>query len=282
MTDGLSNDKMQLKALWCEAFGDCPEDVDAFMDTLYSEGNVIKLSIEEKIVSAAYLVDVKLSQKCGRTLDGYYFCCAATKRKERGKGHMSEIIKRGKALSEERGKSFIALIPASNSLFEFYSRFGFRDFFYCEQTVISRMTGNKNNYSFVPAQGNCAGTLAQLQNAEAMQHENYILKSQQILEYTLLDAQISNYQIYFIEKQGQKVGYMIFDNSSIPLVREIILCQGNKEEALSQFLVYKNIESLTARLPNRRNGERKGMILPVDNCIFPHDKTAFINHLLEA
>ena len=32
MTDGLSNDKMQLKALWCEAFGDRPEDVDAFLN----------------------------------------------------------------------------------------------------------------------------------------------------------------------------------------------------------------------------------------------------------
>ena len=130
------SDREQIISLWIEGFGDKRADVELFLDTVFDEKNYFCIKENGKILSQTFLVPVKLSSK-GKDFEGYYFCCAATRKDERGKGHMGRLLEEVKKTAAERGADFVALIPASGSLFNFYSRFGFEEFFYCADEKIS-------------------------------------------------------------------------------------------------------------------------------------------------
>ena len=279
--DFLSNEIEQLVSLWQEAFGDTREDVEAFINTLYSPKNTIVLKENGEIVSAVYLVDAQISSEDGNTLNGYYFCCAATRKSCRGKGLMSQIIERVKQTGKDRGKDFIALIPANQSLFDFYARFGFVDYFYCEQKVFEIIPGRINDISFEIAEE--AEKLCRIQNTVAKLSKGNIIKSKAIFDYTILDGKLSGYKIYFIKNKGEIDGYLIYDGEN--LVREIITETVDMKSAINEFLYLKNLKRIEVRLPNNDlNGKRKGVIFTFTDKIDTKNitKTAFINQLLEA
>ena len=85
------SDREQIISLWIEGFGDKRADVELFLDTVFDEKNYFCIKENGKILSQTFLVPVKLSSK-GKDFEGYYFCCAATRKDERGKGHMGRLL----------------------------------------------------------------------------------------------------------------------------------------------------------------------------------------------
>ncbi len=117
-------------ALWQEAFGDSEEYIRFFHNT-HSSCVCLTLADEDGLASALYLIDGELcSQK------GLYLFAAATFKKYRGKGYMAKLLQKAEDYAKQKRKSFIALVPAQGSLFEYYSRFGYKTAFYARRQPV--------------------------------------------------------------------------------------------------------------------------------------------------
>ncbi len=120
-------------ALWQEAFGDSEEYI-RFFHSSHCGCHCLTLAESGELTSALYLIDGNL---CGE--NGYYLFAAATLKKHRGKGCMASLLEKAKRFALENKKSFIALVPAEKSLFDYYSRFGYKTAFYAKREGIKNI-----------------------------------------------------------------------------------------------------------------------------------------------
>ena len=117
--------------LWNEAFGDSEEYID-FFHSAHGSCFCLMLTDGGELTSALYLIDGEL---CGQK--GYYLFAAATFKNLRGRGYMATLLKKAESFAIEKGKSFIALVPAESTLFEYYSRFGYKTAFYAKKQPLT-------------------------------------------------------------------------------------------------------------------------------------------------
>ncbi len=112
-----------LISLWCEVFGDEKEYAELILPFLSSFDCFAHFE-NKKIVSAFYLLpsEIKIENFC---FNGKYLYAAATKNEFRGRGLMGGLIEEAKEYCKSRNE-FISLVPASESLYDYYSRFGFK------------------------------------------------------------------------------------------------------------------------------------------------------------
>lgn len=109
------------KYIYQEAFG-IDEEFDDKLFTVCKK-NLITLKKREKIVSQLFLLPVIIKAN-NEMIDAFYLFAAVTKREYRGKGYMSELIKRILADTEIP----IFLKPADKGLIAFYEQLGFEIF----------------------------------------------------------------------------------------------------------------------------------------------------------
>lgn len=123
------NEKLRKQAvsLWKEAFGDSEEYINFFLDT-HKGCTFVPLTDYGVLVSALYLIDGVLDD-----VDGFYLFAAATFKAHRSKGYMARLLQLAEEKAKEKNKSFIALVPAEKSLFDYYSRFGYKTAFYAKK-----------------------------------------------------------------------------------------------------------------------------------------------------
>lgn len=125
--------------LWNEAFGDSKDYIDFFHGT-HSSCFCLMLTEGDELASALYLIDGEL---CGQ--QGYYLFAAATFKKFRGRGFMASLLKKAECFAKDNGKSFIALVPAESTLFDYYSRFGYKTAFYAKKQPLTNEIGIAEN-----------------------------------------------------------------------------------------------------------------------------------------
>lgn len=123
------NEKIRSQAvcLWKEAFGDSEEYINFFLGT-HKGCTFVPLIENGELVSALYLIDGTL---CG--INGFYLFAAATFNEHRSKGYMARLLKLAEETAKQNNKSFIALVPAGKSLFDYYARFGYKTAFYAKK-----------------------------------------------------------------------------------------------------------------------------------------------------
>ena len=119
--------KKQAVSLWHEAFGDGEEYINFFLDT-HKGCTFVPLTDNGELVSALYLIDGVLDD-----IDGFYLFAAATFKAHRSKGYMARLLQLAEETAKQKNKSFIALVPAEKSLFDYYSRFGYKTAFYAKK-----------------------------------------------------------------------------------------------------------------------------------------------------
>ena len=116
----LSEDISELKALWKEAFGDTDEFTDRFFAHGFSQKRSLVLKEGKEIASALYWFDCEFQERKIAYVYG-----VATKKKFRGRGFASELMKSSHDLLRDEGYSAIILVPAEDRLFYFYEKLGY-------------------------------------------------------------------------------------------------------------------------------------------------------------
>lgn len=115
-----------LISLWNKVFGDDEEYIKLFFDKAYYDCECFAEIVDDKAVSAFYLLKCTI-KKDGRLYNGRYLYAAATLPEYRSKGLMSKLIKEALDYGKSKGLHFVALVPADDGLYDYYTRFGFKE-----------------------------------------------------------------------------------------------------------------------------------------------------------
>ena len=111
-----------LRALWREAFGDTDVFLDSFFDKVFSYDRCRCAIADGRVVSALYWFDCEYGEK-----KIAYLYAIATLEEYRGKGICAALMNDTHAHLRSRGYSLAMLVPASDGLFDFYSRIGYKN-----------------------------------------------------------------------------------------------------------------------------------------------------------
>ena len=139
-----NNDLKGIISLWQEAFGDSESDILFFLNSHYNPENTVVYEYNNEIASVLFLIEGNMHIK-NVDYPSYYLYAACTLKKYRGKGLMSEMLDFAKKIAISRNCFFIALKPAEKSLFDYYSRFGYKTAFKKKTVYISKLFDNGIN-----------------------------------------------------------------------------------------------------------------------------------------
>lgn len=115
-----NNIKNQTKALWYKCFSE--EDkrfVDFYFEKRYNEQDNIHIEKDGKVVSAMQLISYPFSYY-GKTIGCSYLSGCCTDPDYRSQGLMNDLIIKALNQAKNNGACFAALIPATESLFNYY------------------------------------------------------------------------------------------------------------------------------------------------------------------
>ncbi len=105
--------------LWEQAFGDSKATINRFLDNICKD-NVIICTMDNKVVGMASVLPVLCNGRKGR-----YVYAVATDKGYRGQGVCKKIMEYIDDFAQKSGESFLILVPASASLFDFYKKMGY-------------------------------------------------------------------------------------------------------------------------------------------------------------
>ena len=122
--------KNSLCDLWHTVFGDSYDYIKLIFRSGYENDILCFGELDGEIaVSALYLIKNTLKFN-NKLYNGWYLYAAATLPEYRAKGIMSRLIKEAQLFCKENGDDYISLVPSQESLYSYYSRFGFADAMY--------------------------------------------------------------------------------------------------------------------------------------------------------
>ena len=110
-----------LRALWQEAFQDPKDFTDLFFAKGFSPEWHHHIAENGRPVSALYWFDCSMQ---GRKLA--YIYAVATLKSHHGKGLAGQLLEETHAILKSRGYDGAILVPAKESLFAFYQKFGYK------------------------------------------------------------------------------------------------------------------------------------------------------------
>lgn len=114
-------DKQDIKSLWIKSFGDYPVAVDLFLDKVFDSDRAFVATVDGKLCSMLFLLPCKICNK-----NAHYLYAACTDVNFRKLGIMSRLIKFALNQAKDIGDSYSVLLPASDSLYDFYLKFGYQ------------------------------------------------------------------------------------------------------------------------------------------------------------
>ena len=128
-----AEDLPRLAAIWQEAFGDSPEDVENFYETAFSCDRAL-LAQEQNPVACIYWIDAQIDgQKIA------YLYALAVEKTYRSQGVGKTLLK--EALETLKGEGYKAaiLVPGEESLYTYYEKAGFTPFGKAEKITVEKI-----------------------------------------------------------------------------------------------------------------------------------------------
>lgn len=122
------NDINNMTFLWNEAFGDSEEDIMFFINQKFNPQNTLVYDVDGKIASMLFLLEGNMRIN-NKMYPSYYLYAACTLNEYRGRGYMSLLLDFAKKTASDRGYYYICLLPASESLYGYYEKYGYKPVF---------------------------------------------------------------------------------------------------------------------------------------------------------
>lgn len=122
------NDREELKAIYRACFPGDPESFwDFELDCRMKSDNILIYRENGRILSTVQILSEHLVLE-EKTYPVQYIYAAATLPEAQGKGLMGQLLAQAHHIARERGQRYSVLITQNDSLFDFYARFGYRDY----------------------------------------------------------------------------------------------------------------------------------------------------------
>ena len=125
------NKEKQLSLLWQNIFDEDEYVTNLFFENVYTICQNPIIEEDGKILSSAFLIPCSIEN-----YKGFYIYCALTHCEHRGKGLMAKVLAKADGIVKKTGLDFLLLVPAEESLFDYYGKFGYVPFGYGFQAEI--------------------------------------------------------------------------------------------------------------------------------------------------
>lgn len=131
------NDITQMKKIWKLCFHDCDSVIDTFFSVCFDYDDCYISKTKNAVESMIFMIPSIINDGENKYSNRYLYG-VSTLPSLQGKGIMSRLINHALTCERIRGTKTVCCIPATESLFDFYSRFGFENAIYCSENVLNR------------------------------------------------------------------------------------------------------------------------------------------------
>lgn len=212
-------DIAELTALWQTVFDEDKEVCEIFFESVFPLSRALIYRENGEIVSSLFLLNCSLGEFAGLCI-----YCAMTRSDFRGKGYMKKLLSFADGYRKEKQLDFLFLVPAEESLFEYYKKCGFEKF------------GNKQTAKVVDFAESSL-------DISSCSPEEYIFKRESLLRDTAkltLPAETVKYWVESCYRYGGEAVYtdgacgLIFSDAEETSIRDLV----GSEEGISRILLY--------------------------------------------
>lgn len=216
------NEKKDIvRRIWQECFHDTPQWMDMFFSSVYDDDDALVLDCNNKAVSSLLLQSYVMDYH-GVGIPMGYISGAATRRQERGRGHMSELIRIALRHARHRGDYLVSLIPASRRLFFFYDRMGFSTVFYIKENRYTSLHNFSPTGNYHIIEGLDKERMYEfLSRCESMRR-GAVRHSRRDLDNILADNRLDGGEVIAVGREGDEgivaIGFAVTDDSEPRLV----------------------------------------------------------------
>ena len=238
--------EQQLKRLWEQAFDSGTSYTNLFFSYLYSDKNVRYKKKDGKIVSAAYTLPYDM-EFFGEKLPASYMCGVATDIDYRGKGMVSDVIKKSFKKLYGESKVFCGLIPINNGLYNFYERFGFSTVYKCVKSKFKKTGDSRLELKTLTEYDFCS----KIYNEKIAAHDFSYFMPPGHFDFLSNESNMFGEAPLSIYKEGVFSGYMFFTKADGEnLIREIVTDGVTVSDAVNALCRDQNIDAVTVYTPS--------------------------------
>lgn len=126
-----------LKGIWKECFGDPDAYIDLYFTRRFRPENTLVTVINGEPAAMLSMLPCEISADTG-PFSARYIYAVATLPAARGKGHSSALLEYAHRWMRKNGVDISLLVPAQQSLFQFYRKRGYLPAFSVREVVLSR------------------------------------------------------------------------------------------------------------------------------------------------
>lgn len=242
-----NEDHAQLKNLWQVCFGDSVAAIDFYFTNRHQNQNMLVYEKDGTITGMLTMLPVELS--FGLIMQrGRYIYAVATAPQSRGYGVSSQLLEACHTWMQNNNETASVLVPASESLFDYYGKRGFETVFYVDNITVSPA-----DLPAFPMIAVCAPCSAQefyrLRNAAFADSSLFVKWEVDALSYVIKGAETFGDGVYYFRSEkGEGCAFCGWRDRSV-FIREIALLKMDMHTALSILHHELGAEEYTLRLP---------------------------------
>lgn len=212
----------QLKNIWETCFDDTPLAIDIFFRQSFTFTDCYVYNNNNIPVAMLFIIPSNIIYKNISNSCGYFYACA-TLPQYRSKGIMQELIKYSIKVCSNKYKYF-SLVPANESLFNYYKKLGFNEYFYINIASVNIKniiinTDEDNISFFIPD----AQQLNNIRKDYFNDNFCYVDWDLHHIENVINSSEIYEAKILAI-KSNNKYGYAIFNKENDKIFINELIC----------------------------------------------------------
>lgn len=243
----VNNDKEGIIRLWHEAFGDSRKEIEFFLENKYIPENTVVCEENGEIISLLFLLEGSFCIK-GKDYPSYYLYAACTSKEFRGKGIMGKMLDFSKALATKRGLYYICLMPAEESLFNYYSRFGYIHVF---KRMLVKICIDELNSMCIPDEisSDFSFKSAERLRNEAYEKIDFFKWDRQSVEFAFSQTKLYGGDVFLNNK-----GYCLYTvQDSVITIKENTFTSYTLVHVLKNIYLAQKFNEIQIILPNKTN-----------------------------
>ena len=241
-----------LKHIWKICFGDEDSYIDFYFSQKYKENETVVLLESDIICAMATMIHVKMLMPDGKKVDISMLYAIATLPNYQGQGYSAQLISFCNQYLKRKDKAFSILVPAEQSLFDFYKKRGYKKAFYNRSVKLTGQQILTFNTSM-----DQEGWVQAVTASEYNRRRRSLLAGRLYIDY---DDQEINYQKKVSQRFGADLyGFTIggregcaiverIDNDQV-LIKEILIAEDLLGEAIRKIKALLPAENYVLRLP---------------------------------
>ena len=245
--------------LWVRSFGDSNEYVEFFLDNCPSY-ICIEYFIDHKLVAMLFLLEGELFGEKSK-----YLYAACTDADYRRRGIMEELISFSKCYCKDKGFSSIFLVPASDSLYSYYAKFGFIASF--NKKFMCVKSANIINDEFESVD---IDRILSVKKKLLKSIKGFIFNDE-VMKYTVKEHLFNGGRIFLKNIEDKYILIFYYLNNSDLIIKELLTDFDDISTVLNEHFGNKNAENIYICTPLVYNNRdiveeyaKCGMCFPID------------------